>query len=853
MPRLLVLALALLVGAPALAEPEWRDINPSVAQLPWPLAAAQRRPGDEAWHVLLSGNDAALVRTDGRTVQTLRWLPPGRAYRWVDAPPEQLVFTGVHDDERRFWRVEEGEVRLLRARASPQRVVLAWAPSGAITFDPDGGTVAVCCGPGFVLNVVVETLAPGADVAQVILRDGRVAVYARGGDHALIVEGPWDYLRVELAGVSGVVPFGAGWAAWDDAGGAWLWRDGLEAPLPLPGVGAGVRALYPGPGEAQLFAWTTEDTIVELVDGRAQVLLDVPPEHHVEVFRSAGALTAFTLVRARTADLFVQAAPGQPARSMGRMPGSCTLSSLAPPRAVPEPEAVWIACGSTWIRVRSDGVGPSARAQQALLPFEGRFGALGFTPHATLELETYDGAESELDLRRMRDFGAYPRFVGEDAVLGLRRFGTVLFGGLPGPLVERAEVRNVTFVSDDVVMEVDDAGRLVSRIRPSDGARLPDPGLPPDAVVIEPMAGGVLAGPERRPTHWVPPEGPAVELGGREIPPMSGLHATHGAVLVYSVLERPGLWGVDLDQGWVFALPVPGAPERLAVLGGAALSVGPRGAWLTRPGPNPAPWRITDEPARLLASDGRRAYLEVDGRRLTQVENGEATGLRGLHPSARRFEPFAGGLLFVAALDPDLGFEPYFWGGEGDPVLLGDLFEGPHGSELSWVGQEEGVAFFTAESLEGGREYGVTDGTPEGTRWLELVPGPANGAPHDFTGAVKTLADGRRAFAGLHPEHGVELAILEPPRPPPVDAGQTADAGGPVDAGGLGSGGALDGAEAGCGCRAGSPEGLGGLGVLALLALVRRRGAAGRGLRRFRTGRGARGRPRCPSRGANES
>jgi len=297
------------------------------------------------------------------------------------------------------------------------------------------------------------------------------------------------------------------------------------------------------------------------------------------------------------------------------------------------------------------------------------------------------------------------------------------------------------------------------------------------------------------------------------------------------------LWVVDLSGPSVFALEVPGEPTAIEVFGDRVVTASLTGAWVAEVRPSGAVERVSLEPAALLGADDMQAFLHIGEppRAVVQIDGrtGDRTELPPLPARARRFLPFRGGLLFVAPTESH-GFEPHFWDGTGvEPVLLADLFEDQYGSELAWVAEEGGLVYFTAERLGEGREYGATDGTPEGTRWLPaLVPGPANGAAQGF-GAVATLSDGRLALAGLHPEHGVEVALVGPSPPPdagvseagPSDAGSS-DSGSEASDGGLESGGGLVSDDGGCGCRAASPAGAGWLMLVLLVGLVRgRRGS----------------------------
>lgn len=795
--------LSTLAAANALGETEWRNLNGSRSQLEWPVARAARLPGDSSWHVLMAGNDAALVRTDGVRVETVRWLPPASAHRWLPAGPGKLAFVAEHDDGPRYWVVEGGQARLVTGDRRPADVA-AFGPRWPVVYRQDSGRIEYIDAAH--VSHEIGGLAPQRETRVTVAENGSVLLFQPGATALNLYVTYPDGIVGEAYAVpdlQDVLPLGDGW----------LTLEGAPGRVVLRGLGREPRVVVDAEGAVALFSGPRANLAVSR-DRRGNFVLFDPvlggevvlPTDPARPARAGSAedLVVFVVDEADGSTVYTHDYSTGSVSEVGRAPAGC---AGAPLRAL-EPAAVWLECGASWYRVDREGVAPAVRAEQFVLPFDGEVGAVGYTPRVDLEIDPGPGGPARtVPLRRMENSGSYPRFFAGGAVLALRRFETILFGGLPGPLERRAQLTGVVFESEDLIAELDEQGRLLARIRVSDGARLGTPGLPEGAVLIAPLAGGALVGPGRRPTHWVPAEGPAVALQGDDIPPVSGLSASQGRRFVYNVLDRPGLWVVDLDAAEVLALAVPGEPDRLAIFGEWVVTASSNGVWLAGARPGGVAERISNEAGRLLGVDDAQAFLllgspphatlRIDGR------SGERTTLPPLDPLARRFLAYRGGLLYVA---PTLehGFEPHYWAGAAEaPIRLGDLFEGPFSSEARWVRALDGRVYFTAESVEEGREYAVTDGTAAGTRWLPpAVPGPASGAPHDFTGAVAQMPDGRLALAALHPEDSVEVALVDPNPVTAADGGVpdvgNADAGPSADAGPRQG---LDRGDSSCGCR----------------------------------------------------
>jgi ELWxxDGT repeat protein len=105
------------------------------------------------------------------------------------------------------------------------------------------------------------------------------------------------------------------------------------------------------------------------------------------------------------------------------------------------------------------------------------------------------------------------------------------------------------------------------------------------------------------------------------------------------------------------------------------------------------------------------------------------------------------------------------WLSDGTPggtAMAVELVAGPAGSRFPSIESEavvnNGLLYFPAQVDGLGKELVVTDGTPGGTRVLDLVPGPNSSDPWD-----PVAAGGELFFAAMDLVHGRELWALELP------------------------------------------------------------------------------------------
>lgn len=117
----------------------------------------------------------------------------------------------------------------------------------------------------------------------------------------------------------------------------------------------------------------------------------------------------------------------------------------------------------------------------------------------------------------------------------------------------------------------------------------------------------------------------------------------------------------------------------------------------------------------------------------------------------------SGDLLFLVVRTDDTGQELWVTDGSVDGLRPIDLMPGPRSSYARHLVAVPGGVFFAADDGLGGHEPWVSDGTPQGTgRVADLYPGPRGSVP----GAATMVGD-TVYFAADHPDTGRELFAVE--------------------------------------------------------------------------------------------